>query len=278
MRYEVRALSFAEILDTAFRLLRTHWRLLIGLPAVVYVPFAVLQHWVGVQASPGAAANLPVVVIAGTVAAVLAFVAFPIVFAGLTWAIGEVYVGRSPSMATTLREALHRLVPVMGTSLLYLLLVAGGVALVMGITLMLMFVVPGQRSSISILGGVATLAAGMWLFLTYLIVWPVMLLEGRYGMRALGRSRTLMQGRKWRGLGLTLVATLIASVLGGILQFALSMIPYLGPIVASLAQATGIAYQVAVTNLLYFDARSRLEAFDVEHLASQVAARGTVSG
>ena len=269
MRYEIRALSFAEILDTAFRLVRNHATLLIGLPALVYVPIVALQGW---MATPGNTpdALTPWMVVSGVLVLVLVLVVVPIIFMSLTWAIGRVYVGEQPTFGDTFREARRHLVPVIGTSLLYMLYFLG-VVTVTGLTVLAaLFVVPNFQLPIAILAGVAGFIALWWLFLAYLLVWPVMMLENVFGTRALARSRELMQGRKWRAVGLTFVAGLIVAVLGGVFQVAVHFIPLVGPVAAGLAQAIGIAYQTTVTTLLYFDARSRAEAFDVEHLASQV--------
>jgi len=275
MRYEIRALSFAEILDTAFRLVRNHGKLLIGLPALVHVPVVVLQRWL---LAPGQAAGAAPVrtTIAGVVMLVLILVVFPFIFMSLTWAIGRVYTGDQPTFGDTLRESRRYLVPVIGTSLLYVLFVLGMAALVGLAMLVAAFLVPNQWVLAVALIGVVGFVALCWLFLAYLLVWPVMMLEKIFGMRALARSRELMQGRKWRAVGLTFVAGLIVAVLGGVLQLALSFIPLVGTLAEGLAQAVGIAYQTTVTTLLYFDARSRAEAFDVEHLANQV--RGQLAG
>jgi hypothetical protein len=245
------------------------------LPALVHVPVVVLQRWL---LAPGQAAGAAPVrtTIAGVVMLVLILVVFPFIFMSLTWAIGRVYTGDQPTFGDTLRESRRYLVPVIGTSLLYVLFVLGMAALVGLAMLVAAFLVPNQWVLAVALIGVVGFVALCWLFLAYLLVWPVMMLEKIFGMRALARSRELMQGRKWRAVGLTFVAGLIVAVLGGVLQLALSFIPLVGTLAEGLAQAVGIAYQTTVTTLLYFDARSRAEAFDVEHLANQV--RGQLAG
>ena len=44
MRYEVREMSFAEILDTGFRLLRDHYVLLVGIAAALNLPLAIANQ------------------------------------------------------------------------------------------------------------------------------------------------------------------------------------------------------------------------------------------
>lgn len=277
MRYEIHALSFAEILDTAFRLLRNHVRLLLGVSAVVYVPLALARHWLTAQTLGDQVADLSSIVVAGVALAVVVLVGVPVVFAALTWAIGEVYVGRTPSAGDAFRAARRHLVALVGTSILYALAVLACFTLLGGLTAALAYLLPDIRIGAAVVGAIVTVVASIGLFLSYLLVWPVMLVEQTFGMRALRRSRELMRGRRWRGLGVTLVAAVLMGVLGGVLQLAVSAIPYLGPVAVGIAEALAMAYQTAVTNLLYFDARSRREAFDVEHLATQVAARGVAT-
>jgi hypothetical protein len=274
VRYEVRALSFAEILDTAFRLLRNHVVLLIGVGAIVYVPLAMARHWVALRVAAG---DTDAVVVGGAIAALVLFAlaGVPIVFAALTWALGEVYVGREPGVVSSLRAPLRDLAALVGTSFLYVLIVLGGMVLAGGLSALVAYAAPQHLLLVAVAGGAATVVLGTRLFLSYVVVWPVMLVERRFGMRALHRSRELMQGRRWRALGLTLVAGLLVAVLGGVIQLGVSAVPYVGPIAAGITESLAMAYQTAVTMLLYFDARSRREAFDIEHLAGRVAARGT---
>src|SRR5437773_11777155 len=55
MGYEIRAMSFAEIMDTGFRIVRQHFGLIIGIAAALYVPVAVLRALVAPVPVPRAA-------------------------------------------------------------------------------------------------------------------------------------------------------------------------------------------------------------------------------
>ena len=248
MDYEIRAMSFGEILDTGFQLLRDHFVLLAGIAAVLYVPTAILNAYLGaaIQApSQGPAGPL---IAAGVGLILLAFVASPIVQVAITYAIGEVYIGHRPTIGDALRFGISILVPLAGTALLMYLAVLLGLAL---------FVLPG-----------------VYLLLAFMLVWQVMVLERTFGMPALQRSRELMRGHLARGLGVVVVSSLVILLLVGAVDFILGFVPVLGPIGAGIAQAAGAAYGAAVGVALYFDIRCRKEAFEVEHLAQQVAARG----
>jgi len=54
MGYEIRAMSFAEIMDTGFRIVRQHFGLIIGIAAALYVPVAILGALVAPEPVPGA--------------------------------------------------------------------------------------------------------------------------------------------------------------------------------------------------------------------------------
>ncbi len=248
MGYEIRAMSFAEIMDTGFRIVRQHFGLIIGIAAALYVPIAILGALVAPEPVPGSGPWASVG--AGRVGFLIGLVLYavvvsPIVSAAITFAIGEIYVGRSTTVGQSLRVGASMLLPIAGTSILV------GIAVMIGLVLL---VIPG-----------------VYLFLCFLLVWQVMVLERRYGFAAMGRSRELMRGSLLRGFGITLAGGIIVSVVGGAIGLVVGHVPLLGPIGEGVARAAGVAYTSAVAVVLYFDVRCRKEAFDLEHLARLVA-------
>ncbi len=241
MRYEIRAMSFAEILDTGFRIVRNHFVTVVGLGCLLYVPFAVVEALFPMKPGAGlrSADLIPLAVIA-----VVALIGGPIVSAAVTFAVGETYVGRPASLGRALRASVAMIVPLTGTMLLL------GIAIVVGFILL---VIPG-----------------IYAWCAFILVWPVMVLEGTFGLSALRRSRHLMRGNLLRGAGVTLVGGLIVGVLGGVLSLALGFIPVIGPVGSALARAVGAAYTSSVLVVLYFDIRCRKEAFDLDHLVALV--------
>jgi hypothetical protein len=253
MGYEIREMSFAEVLDTGFKLLRNHFALLVGMAAIVYVPMAVVA---ATLQDPGAPAPdtlgaIGVMVGGFFVGALLTMVGTTIVFAAVTWSVGQVYLGRPVSAAEALRHGVQRLLPLFGTSFLSILFVMIGT---------LMLILPG-----------------IYLMLGYLLLWPIMLIEDTFGMRALRRSRELMRGHMGRGLGIAVLMWLISVVVTSGLDFAFGAVPLLGPLASGIGQAFAGAYGSAVLVVLYFDSRCRLEAFDLEHLAAQVSERAALA-
>lgn len=246
MAYEIRELSFAEILDRGFHVLRDHAVLLTAPAAVVYVPIAIGLDLVTPDV-PSDPEDLAPLLASVALVGLLSVLFVPILYAAVIHAIGESYLGRPVTVADSLQAAVEILLPLLGTWLLYGLAILGGFVLL---------VLPG-----------------IYLSFAFMLVTQVMVLERRFGLRALARSRELMRGHMLRGFGILLVGMLMVSLLSSGIELGLGWIPWLGPIANGLAQALGFAYSATLGVLLYFDIRCRKEAFDLEHLARLVEAR-----
>lgn len=258
MAYEIRPLSFAEILDTGFRILREQFRPLMTLVGVLYGPAVFFggSMWLAVRgvvmagAPPDLgrlAAVAPWLLIAGVLLVLWMIVAWPVTVAATTHVVGEAYLGRPVDVRAALHAGWSMMMPLAGTSLLMSMMVMLG---------FLLLIVPG-----------------LYLLLSYALVWQVMVLERVYGMAALRRSARLATGHRLRILAVWLVVSVLGSVVGGGLQFVLGYLPGLGMIASLTVQAVSTAFATAVLVVFYFDIRCRKEAFDLEHLARLVAAR-----
>jgi hypothetical protein len=237
MKYEIRAMSFGEILDTGFRLFRNHFLVLTGIAAVLYVPLAACTAVLGSGAEDSA-------MIAAAIVFLVTMVYSPIIQAAITYTLGEFYLGRKVTLEQALRTGGSLFAPLVGTSLLATLAILGGT---------LLLVIPG-----------------IYLALCYLLVGQVMVLERKFGTSALGRSRALMRGNFARGVGVYLVAGILSGVLSVGVHVVTSAVPLLSEVASCLAQAVSAGFASAVGVVLYFDIRSRKEAFDIEHLAALV--------
>src|SRR5258705_942901 len=111
MTYQIKAMSFAEMLDTAFRILRDHFATLVGLDAAVHVPLALVND--ELQPLPGQFAWGRM-----ALAFLISLLGAPIVATALTHAIGELYLGKPTSIGRSLRAAVAIIVPLSGTMLL----------------------------------------------------------------------------------------------------------------------------------------------------------------
>lgn len=246
MRYEIRAMSWSEIMDTAFRILRNHFVLLVGIAATVYLPLSILGG-VTTRAVERGPSNysLAELVLGGLGLVLLVSVGATIVFAAITHAIAELYCGREVTWQGALARAQRSFMPLVGTTLLSGLVV--------------------------FLGFVLLIVPSIYLFLSFVVLWPVMLIEGTFGTRALRRSHALMQGHLLRALGLLSAVWVVSTVLTTALTLPVTALPILGAVVPGAVNSITNAYGAAIAVVLYFDVRCRKEAFDLEHLAALVA-------
>jgi hypothetical protein len=106
------------------------------------------------------------------------------------------------------------------------------------------------------------------------LIGPVMIVERRFGLSALRRSRDLVEGVWWRTFGIFVVAGLISQVPVGALNLLWSSIPVLGVLLSGLGAAISSAYSVIAIVVYYFDRRCRIEDFDLLLLAEQIRSQG----
>ncbi len=254
MQYEIRAMSVGEILDTAFQLVRNHAKVILGVALIAYLPMAVMVALLG-QIAPTIESEGEVGLNTGFLLATLGMsffamlIVMPVASAGVTYAISNFYTGKTATIGEAFKTGFSLLLPLMGTQFLMWFFVLGG---------LLLFIFPG-----------------LYLLLVWLLIVQVMVMERKFGFRALGRSRELMIGNLLRGLGVSIVGSIIVGVLGQGLGLALGFVPLLGDAAGVMAQAVGFAYLSAVYVLLYLDIRCRKEAFDLEHLAQMVEGSGS---
>lgn len=232
MAYDIRPLSFGEILDRGFRVCRDHFQLFVGITLALFVPYGVLLA-LGESHPLFAAIGL-----------VLFLILFPVTVAALTIAVASVYLDRRITAVYAYQATRPILAPIIGTYvLLYALLFLGIIALVI---------------------------PGIYFGVCWALVASVMIVEGQFGMSALRRSRTLVRGAWWRTLGTLFVAGLIVEVPMGVLQFFFSFIPFLGHILGQVTAGVAGIYSGAVVVIYYFDRRCRIEDFDLRLLAEQI--------
>ena len=131
------------------------------------------------------------------------------------------------------------------------------------------------------IGAVFCLVPGIYLAVAFTVALPVLMSEGQRGSKALGRSRALVRGRWWKTALTILVATLLVSVVSGVvsgLVAAVSLSGGGGPVVRLVvATVGGVAaalfttpFSAAYHTVIYFDLRVRKEAFDLRLLASRI--------
>ena len=232
MAYNIRPLSFAEILDRAFRVFRDHFSVLVGISAVLWLPYGAIL----------AVGNTSHVV--SGIAELIFLLLFPVMSVALTAAVANVYLDRPITVGDAYRSIRVILTPIVGTYLLLYLL--------------------------AILGFIALVIPGLYLMTCWSLAAPVMIVEHTFGMTALRRSRQLITGVWWRTFGVFFVAGLIVEVPAGVLQLFWSFIPLFGPILTAGTSAIAMSYSLVVLVIYYFDRRCRTEDFDLRFLAEQI--------
>ena len=268
-------MSFVDILDGMFTLYRSNFQLFFRIIVVYLVlGFAtnIISASAGISTDP---MTDPMTAIMITVLTTLvgSLVVFVIV-AGMAYLSAQIYLGRDITSQAALQQALHRFFPLLGCSLLYYLVLIGLSITIIGIPFAIYFAI-------------------RWGFYTL----PVLFEEtsARNGLR---RSTELVKGTWWRVFGITLGISVIALIVGFILQTSSSLIlasltggiitegvPFLETLsrlftpmppevgwmyyiiyTISSTIIAGIVMPISIVGsaLLYFDLRIRKEGFDIE--------------
>lgn len=253
-------MGVGETLDAAIRLYRSAWKTLMLVVAIVMVPFTAIQAFaINAAQDPYTIGNRTYVAETGGVT-ILGFTALgllvvtPILQGAVVRAVAGVYLGEHPTAGESLRFALSKSWP-----------------LIVGLFL---------STLLTILGFVAIVVPGFILYVRYQFVVASIVVEGRSGTSALGRSWRLTKGAFWRIFWTLLLAGILAGVANAILQLpgliatanaGTSGIAWMiQAVFTALAQVITTPFTATVGVLLYFDARIRTEAFDLSMMAREV--------
>ena len=265
-------MSFVDILDGMFMLYRNHFRLFLGI-AVVYIIIGFGLDLISVSAVTSVAPVTGIVIV--TLVGVGSFIVSFLVVAGLAYASALVYLQRDITAQDALQQAWRRFFSLLGSAILWGLVVLGLSVTIIGIPFAIYF---------SVRWGLYTL--------------PV-LFEETTARNALRRSTELVRGTWWRVFGIMLAISVITFMISFILDVSFGFIlTLIGVAEVEVEGGTfwdmirrlfilmpdevgGVAYAIrrfiTVTiaglampigtigsALLYFDLRIRKEAFDIE--------------
>jgi hypothetical protein len=251
-----RPMGIGEILSTAFQLYRRHWRTLLAIAAVVVVPLTLLQYLFGdlVRTQGEETRNGTVVEtaswsvgVAGLLAALAGILMYLVLTGAITRAVAAEVAGEDPSVEQSYRFGFHRL----GSVLLVSVLV--GLAIVAGL---IVFIIPGIYIGVRLAVSIEALVV-----------------EGRRGTEAMGRSWGLVGGHWWHAFGTLLVATLVTGVVNAVITAPFGATNwFVQALAAAVATVVTLPYGVLVGVLLYLDLRARKERLTMDSLRADLQA------
>lgn len=259
---QLRPLTLGEILDGAFALYRLHFGTLFLTALLPMLPVVVFWGAFPLFARGAPEQITELVNLAGWVLMPYTLPATLLVWGALLHQVSQAYLGNPISVRAGYHRGVRRLLPLLGATVVWALLIVFGLILLVipGILLLIMFFAVGQ----------------------------VVVIEGRGPIEALGRSRELARGAWGRILGALFVLFLITALPG----FALTAATGIGALASGsgavavlespwlftafqalsvLVNALTTPFMSAGLVLLYYDRRVRSEALDVELAAEGLA-------
>ena len=301
----MRPLSFGELLDRAVTLFVRHFWLLCGLGAIVYLPLAVVQSFMGdfwlryvqlinrIFTSGGKIPNYPAN--AGVIQRMNAIslleilvwlIAAPLAAGALAYAASHLVTGESVSFRESLRFAIRRwgnvlLFGVLWGILLAAVFLAGYLALLL--FALLAFVV-ARSIALGVIFSIIFLIAWLVIILIALIAGGVgfatLIVEPVNALRAFaaGLERAINRAVVWRSLGIGLLYFAVAfgfSAVAYAAGFGLLFLLHSGIPLMLIVAVTSIVqfgFSLLIIVLYYYDLRVRREGTDLATLASHVAA------
>jgi hypothetical protein len=259
----LRPLGVGEILDVAMKIVWRNAGTLLRAVVVIVFPLEIVIVVLQASALPknddsGIVSSSDVAAAVGgySVAGIVGFVANALAAGACYRAIASAYLGERTGWRESLRYALTH-----ARSLLWLTLISVLIPLV---------------------GLIACIVPGIYLWVSFAVCVPVLLTEGKRGTSAIWRSRDLVRGSWWRTLGVVLLGTLLVSVISGVLTGLIAAVTAVGSSTGSLLWAVGTViagtisksittpFTAAFLTVLYFDLRVRKEAFDLQLLAQRI--------
>lgn len=297
---QVNPMGVGEILDRSFRLLRQYFWLffiIIFIPqAVFFVVNFVLQFLVSGDMTQGPPVSMWAgfgisVFLAGLIFLVLQFWAQ----GALIHAVSETYLGHNTSIKASYGAMRSRLGRLIGTMILWSILVFGVPALFgigAAVVAPSLAVMGFGGLMVGIIAVVAVILA-IWIFATLFLNWlladKVVVLEEYAWMKALRRSKELMKGRTepgfWKsiktkasliilvgfliGLGIHLLFQLPGVLLGIVFPEGLVVNTVQG-VLNMVATSLATAYTAIAMILFYYDIRVRKEGFDLKMMAEKL--------
>ncbi len=265
-------MTFSDVLDGAFRLLKANLPTIVLVTAVFFVPLELISAFLSRDLFGGqgllevlrdpsltqqefGGGGLSTVELSGTIATtLLGLLITPFVGGAITQVVAASYLGQQLSAGDAIRTTGRRVWALLGAAIL-------------------VHVVEGVGLVLCVLPALAVMA-----FL--ICTTPAVVIEGLGPIKGMRRSLALVRPRFWPVLGIAVVSGLMASFLTSVLgtPFTLAaelvglrwgfILLAIGSIVPALVASPFVSI---VATLVYFDGRIRHEGFDLEMIARGLA-------
>ena len=252
---QLRPLGVGEIIDATFTVYRRRFGPMFAIALMlVFIPFLIsLVGGCGLDARGMTSCTSPIGVlgqIAGSIGTLVAAVAAILVAA-------EAYAGVPSDWRRAMRIGLRRILPIIGATIVAAVLISIGFVLV---------IVPG-----------------IFLAVSFAVVWGALIIEGVGPMESIKRSWRLVAGERWRvfGAGLLVIITaiivfgVVSAVIGFILSSGLGMSGGMaGYVVQQVSTLLSIPLTAALGTVIYLDLRVRKESLGMSELAAALSEQG----
>ena len=281
---QLRPLGIGEVIDVSFTILRRRFAQMVTIAALVTVPFGLAQALATPDAlsSPalqtGEFTEQDIENLKGLfeldqwvpflIFSLLGGLASLIATGALTSVVADEYLDAESTWRGSIREGIRRLPRILGALLLLFLLYVGAVLIV----ILLALVIGGFVVLVIIAGVVFAFIAGVSISLFI----PALVVEDLSPWESFRRSWNLTSGRRWPIFGALLLALVVVSIAGAIVQ-GVAVLPFpssqqfaVSTIASVMSGIVTTPFVSTVNTVIYFDQRVRKEAFDLELLADQL--------
>jgi hypothetical protein len=270
MKFPLGAMTLGDVLDRGLKLLLGRLPLFLGINALMWSPLLIFNLLLPFLLSNlGGAAQIAGIVGLLLVALFSGIFLVPLAnAASLTVAINE-YLDRPTDFNSAIQTGFRHLPSLIGTAFL--------------------------TSLITTVGYMLCVAPGLYFAATYFITSQVVVAESKAMMPAMSRSSQLVDGHRWRALGVFIIVSIITQVLAMIIVMPLAMLMPAQEVVmtdkgmnilhhplnaaihnisAFPIQVIFGAYMSICATLFYLDLRIRKEGLDLQIAAEQMKSEG----
>jgi hypothetical protein len=227
----IRPRTVPEILDAAFQILRQHYAPIVAATGIILLPSILMIVLLPPE-------------LAGLTNLVQGFL-LNFASAAIVLMVADVYLGRQPDMKAALGKVGENLGDILITAIM--------------------------QGFLTVLAFLACVIPGFFVAAMLFATPMVVMVEGKSGSDALGRSRELTDGSLWRVIGSSILAYVILYAalfgLGMGIGLLLGGMGRVAEVLAATLSIFALPFPVVVGTLLYFDLRIRKEGFGLDDLA-----------